>query len=331
MSERGVVSVGVCDPDSSGAALRWAAREASRRRAQLRVLHAVHHGLLPGTPEEHRAAVARAAARVLQQACAAVREAAPGLRVSTHTVHGRARDVLAGAAAGSDLVVVGARGRSGAPGLALGSTSAALAGTCPVPLVVLAHDPVRGASGVLVGVDGSADARAAVRFAARAAERSGEGLTVLHAWDDLDTYPGLAVHPGPGAASRPGGPSTAPGGGGSAPGDGREAAGTAGREAAGTAGPVVAWFAGRSATLLDEAVELALETCPGVRVHPLSVRAPSTAGAVLRASRGARLLVLGARGDRHPSARAVAPTGAVTRALLHTARAPVAVVAAGPA
>ena len=92
----------------------------------------------------------------------------------------------------ADLLVLGRRGGGGIAGLGLGSTSAAVAthAVCPVVVVPPAAATGQGGAGrgVVVGVDGSAHARAAVDFAADVAAQRGEELVVVHAWEVPDPY-----------------------------------------------------------------------------------------------------------------------------------------------
>lgn len=87
------------------------------------------------------------------------------------------------------LVVIGARGLGRVRGILMGSVSSYVAPRAHCPVVVVREAPSRSLSElrVIVGVDGSTDSTAALRFAFEAAARRGTGLTVVHAWDlDVD-------------------------------------------------------------------------------------------------------------------------------------------------
>ena len=62
---------------------------------------------------------------------------APGVPVTTRAVQGRPARTLLDAAAGADLLVVGARGRGGFTGLRLGSVSQQCLHHAPCPVVVV--------------------------------------------------------------------------------------------------------------------------------------------------------------------------------------------------
>ncbi|MEM7288305.1 MAG: universal stress protein, partial [Actinomycetota bacterium] len=80
-----------------------------------------------------------------------------------------AATLLCETAADADLLVVGSRGLGGFKGLILGSVSARCANECPCPVAIVPsewEDPGRDVHGVVsIGVDGSANADAAVRWA----------------------------------------------------------------------------------------------------------------------------------------------------------------------
>ena len=80
-----------------------------------------------------------------------------------------ASTLLCEVAENADLLVVGSRGLGGFKGLILGSVSARCANECPCPVAVVPtdwEDPGRDVHGVVsIGVDGSANADAAVQWA----------------------------------------------------------------------------------------------------------------------------------------------------------------------
>lgn len=89
---------------------------------------------------------------------------------------------LLDAAGGADLLVVGARGLGGFKGLLLGSVTRKLIERSTVPVAVIRGAvPVPGRR-IVVGVDGSAESAAALRWASDAARATGRSLAVVHAW-----------------------------------------------------------------------------------------------------------------------------------------------------
>jgi nucleotide-binding universal stress UspA family protein len=92
--------------------------------------------------------------------------------------HGRPGPALAAAAAGAHCLAVGRR----AAGVHLGSVADHCLRHATVPLVVVPPDGRLGDGAVVVGVDGSDAATAALRWAAAEADRGGRRLVAVHAF-----------------------------------------------------------------------------------------------------------------------------------------------------
>jgi nucleotide-binding universal stress UspA family protein len=91
---------------------------------------------------------------------------------------------LVDAAVGSALLVVGTRGHGAFDAWRLGSVAHWVARHAPCPVVVVPDvEPRPARARVVVGIDGSAGARAAVRWASREADARAAALVVVHAWD----------------------------------------------------------------------------------------------------------------------------------------------------
>ncbi|WP_202918505.1 universal stress protein [Streptomyces cavernae] len=158
-------------------ALDWAAGEAARRGAALRVVYAV--------PDVD------AAGPVLASAVLRVRERHPGLPVVAEAAEGGAVAALTRESERAALTVVGTRGFGGLTGLVFGSVSLRLAAHMHSPLLVVRGDHRCGDGGdVLLGLEGDADEDAAA-YAFEEAERRGTGLSVLHSWTHRHSTPEL--------------------------------------------------------------------------------------------------------------------------------------------
>jgi nucleotide-binding universal stress UspA family protein len=140
--ENQLVVVGTDGSDHAARALAFAADEAERRGASIRVVTAWHipssvYGggyapiVSPSVEESTRVTaekVAEAAAKQLR---------AKGLQVETRVRRAQAADALLEEAADADLLVVGSRGHGGFTGLLLGSVSQQCVHHAPCPTVVV--------------------------------------------------------------------------------------------------------------------------------------------------------------------------------------------------
>src|SRR5689334_6120117 len=141
MDDRRVRPV-VAGVDGSGSALdavRWAAREAARRRVPLRVVAAVGWGTVPhqfGDPRSGPDAreVALRSARAHLAEAAAVASAA-GVTPETELLDGFPVPRLVEESRSAALVAVGSRGLGGVAGLLLGSVAFGLGAHAACPVV----------------------------------------------------------------------------------------------------------------------------------------------------------------------------------------------------
>jgi nucleotide-binding universal stress UspA family protein len=135
----------VCGIDGSDGSLRaldWAADEARRRGATLRIVHAWFEPIVAGYPFAagvvyETAAVEDAARQVLRDAVTQVHAGDGELAIEEELVHSPAATALLQEAEKADLAVVGTRGRGGFAGLLLGSVSQQLVHHAPCPIVVV--------------------------------------------------------------------------------------------------------------------------------------------------------------------------------------------------
>lgn len=199
------VVVGVDGSEQSTAAVRWAAREADRRRAPLLIVHAwmwplyrVPVGPVLGAPPG--AGLKDAAESVLAEARATVRAVSTSLPVETLLEAGGAVPVLLRAAETASLLVVGNRGLGGFGALLLGSTGIGVSARAACPVVVVrGNEPVGQA--VVVGIDGSETSSHVLGCAVEQARGRRAPLLLVHAWTislehrhlEADSYAEAAV------------------------------------------------------------------------------------------------------------------------------------------
>ncbi|MFI6360203.1 universal stress protein [Streptomyces sp. NPDC050743] len=137
----GRIVVGVGEEPTDAAAMRFAAEEAQLRGVPLEAVRAwrcpahetTDHPLLAGEParlHEEKAAEALEAA---------LRDVPADVEVHRRTVEGHTRQVLLGASADADLLVVGARRREGHYGLQFGRVAHAVLHHANCPVAVVPH------------------------------------------------------------------------------------------------------------------------------------------------------------------------------------------------
>ena len=187
------VVVGIDGSEHSRLALKWAADEARRRGALLRVFFAeieepehVPAWYAPGTPD------LTAAQAVVDEAVGLVATRHPSVAVRGEVVEWPPAMVLTSASRSAELLVVGSRGLGGFDELLLGSVSDQCIqyAHCPVAVVHSeTDDPVyRPAQPrIVVGVDGSLGSTRALRWALDEARIRSASVEAVYAWQ----YPPL--------------------------------------------------------------------------------------------------------------------------------------------
>jgi nucleotide-binding universal stress UspA family protein len=196
---RRAVVAGVDGSESALAAVRWAAREAVRRRLPLRLVHAfgwpnTQHIGDPGLGVDYREVLLRVAREQVSAAADAAAAAVPGVEIDQRVEVGYPIPVLEAESRHAQLLVLGNRGLGGVTSLLVGSVAVALAAhaTCPV-VVVRGAEPIATSDQlpVVVGVDGTPRSEAAIAFAFDAADAYRVPLVAVHTWWDLLVDPTL--------------------------------------------------------------------------------------------------------------------------------------------
>src|SRR4051794_9426881 len=176
---------------ASETAVRWAAAEAERQHARLRLTYALPLALfstplgIPAAPlpiEKMRDAAERLLGEFAQQ----LRPTFPELPIDAVVTFGGAASALLQEATNAALVVVGSRDLGEFRDLAMGSVSAHVAPHAPCPVVVVPPHWQSGeaAGGIVVGVDGSRCSLEAIGFAFEQAQSRQATLTAVMAWHD---------------------------------------------------------------------------------------------------------------------------------------------------
>jgi nucleotide-binding universal stress UspA family protein len=188
----GKIVVGIDGSAGSRAAAAWAIDEAAHRDVEVEAviawqMPAVAYsapGFYPFDPERTSAD----ADQVLEETLGMV-VGTTDVKIHHRVCNGRAADVLREVAREPDvdLLVVGTRGHGDLAGLVLGSVSHTLSHHSPKPLVIVPQASGTSTAGpprsrIVVGVDGSAGANAALQWAAQEAQIRDATLEVVAAW-----------------------------------------------------------------------------------------------------------------------------------------------------
>lgn len=192
----GEIIVGIDGSEQSYGALVWAVDEARRRKSPVRLVTAYSLPVFSGSGFDagysviDEQALTDGVAQILNEAVARLGDVSDvELRASVQT--GDATGVLLELSKKAELVVVGSRSHGGFLGRLLGTVSTSLPGHsyCPTVAVPLSYgeaiekDPALLSRGreVVVGSDGSDEARGAMLVAAEEAQRRGVRLVLVNA------------------------------------------------------------------------------------------------------------------------------------------------------
>lgn len=195
----GLIVVGVDGSVPSTAAVEWAAEDAALRDAELRLVY-VREPWAEENPfhrsSDMRESLLRHYQEVLEQAAARARERAPRVTVTTELLAGEVVDELRDQAARADELVLGSRGMGGFAGMILGSVGLGLAGRVDRPVVIIRR-PVQSVSGeIVVGIDGSPQADAALAYAFEEARLRDARVNAVHVWQVPAAAPYGVAYPG---------------------------------------------------------------------------------------------------------------------------------------
>ncbi|MGW5740481.1 universal stress protein [Amycolatopsis sp. NPDC003861] len=188
------ITVGVDGSAGSTAAVAWAAKLASRRRLQLKIVHGLQvaglyygggmTGIGAATLFE---AVQKDGERAVADARALAASVDKDLVIVTDLPNDPPVPMLIDESRHARMLVVGRTGTGGFADMLIGGTAASVAAHahCPVAVVRGHHDSTAGP--VAVGIDGSPNSEQAIGVAFEEASLRGVPLVAVHAWNDI-TY-----------------------------------------------------------------------------------------------------------------------------------------------
>jgi nucleotide-binding universal stress UspA family protein len=285
------IVVGVDGSDESQRALDWAANEAALRGCRLRVVQVIQPwpitpSVLAPIPLIETDELAEAVRHFIGSMVKRARATAPSVKVDGLVLTGSPSGELLHAATGAVMLVVGSKGHGAVGGVLLGSVSTSVAVHATVPVVVTRLGPTRPTGRIIVGVDGSPASAAAVDFSIREASQRGASVTAIHV--STGPFPLLATTSEPEVIHR------------------------------GDVDP-------EEAAAVAETLAGYEEECPDVSVERIFM-VGHPVPALIKASHGADLLVVGSRGHGAFTGRLL---GSVSLGVLHLASGPVAVVRNG--
>ena len=194
----GTMVVGVDGSPGAAAALAWAIDAARARDASVKAVHSwtpVLTGDVYGVVMVDTAALEDAARATLDESVDGADTSGLRAPVERVIVLGPATGGLIQQAQHADLIVVGSRGRGGFAGLLLGSVSHQLVQHAPCPVVVVPAEWKRPADRrIVVGVDGSDGAAAALRWALEWAGPAAAQVEVVLAFDSDVAWIDVGTH-----------------------------------------------------------------------------------------------------------------------------------------
>jgi len=204
VSKKGVIVAGIDGSDAACGAARWAALDAERRGVTLRLVHAVApptSGYPEPLPIHPRVTeqLRTSAGQLLRHTADQLRADHPGLHIETAQHDGAPVNVLLAQSRSSIATVVGADGAGRPSSAFFGSVGARLAahghGCIVIACPEAADDTAPSPGAVIVAVDGSRQAQAAIGFAYEEAALRDTTLVAIHTWNDKPLNHALGSYP----------------------------------------------------------------------------------------------------------------------------------------
>lgn len=176
-----MIVVGVDGSSPARAALTWSMQRAARLGDAVRLVSVVDDewGVMGARMSDD---LRRDGQRILEAEMSSARSQHPGVAVEAVLLSGNPMLELAAAGATAGLVVVGTHKTGFVRGRIFGSRSLQLAAASSVPVAIVPDALSATRKGIVVGVDGSGAALAAVTFAAREAHDLDTELVLVGAW-----------------------------------------------------------------------------------------------------------------------------------------------------
>lgn len=174
--------IGVDGSPESSAALRWGLQRAAAHGAKVELLYVADDSLLSDTPVFLLEAQ-QLADEVAQIELAKAQQLAPDISITATGVVGHALSEFQRASDRANLLVLGGHHGSALSGTFFGTRGVKIAAAahCPVAVVPPKYEVVAPPR-IVVGIDNSAAAHAALQAAAQEASATGANLQLIYAW-----------------------------------------------------------------------------------------------------------------------------------------------------
>lgn len=180
------IVVGVDGSEESLRAVEWAAREAQRHGAPLRLVSAAAmplrmrpHGGVPQTVADE---LRGESVRALREAVTRAEEVSSRLLIDASVLFGPPAVTVTASGSGALMLAVGARGAGGFAAMLLGSVSRYAAMHAPCPVVVVREETSAVHREIVVGIRDPLDVSATLDFAFDEAAVRGAALVAVHSW-----------------------------------------------------------------------------------------------------------------------------------------------------
>jgi nucleotide-binding universal stress UspA family protein len=180
-----VIVVGADGSAGGTAAVEWAADDAARAKAPLRIVFAVDrepHQIVKYPIPDLGDTLNRSAEKVLGEAEMTARKRRPDLDITTEVSQDAPAVMLRAQAEDAAEVVVGSRGLGGFARAVMGSVSIHVAGQAHGPVVVVRSSPDTTHGEIVVGIDDSTACEAAIAYAFEQAGLRASTLRAVYVW-----------------------------------------------------------------------------------------------------------------------------------------------------
>lgn len=165
------IVIGIDEASASQAAADWVITRVGARSADLTLVTAVDELMIDRGQDE-----------ILERTRARMAKQLPAASIDVVSAEGPLVQVVSEQATLADLLVVGNYRTRSVRSVLSGSAALRIAGSSPVPTVVVPDDVSSGTGPIVLGIAEDTSSEGAIQFAAGEARRTGTALEIVHAW-----------------------------------------------------------------------------------------------------------------------------------------------------